>query len=117
LLDLETKAVAWVPAEGKHALSGIDGLYAVGNRWIATQNGAAPERVVRFLVNDSHTGVVAESLIERATPTLGDPTHGVIVGEYFYYIANSGWDALDDHGNLLEGKSLPTGAIRRAKIS
>ena len=32
--------------------------------------------------------------------TLGDPTHGVVVGDYFYYIANSGWDVLDEHGQF-----------------
>jgi hypothetical protein len=117
ILDLETKAVAWLPMAGKHALAGIDGLYAAGSTWIATQNGTSPERVIRFQVNDANTDVTSERIIERATSTLGDPTHGVIVGKYFYYIANSGWDALDDHGNLLDGKSLPTSSVRRAKIS
>jgi hypothetical protein len=117
LLDLNSKAVVWLPMEGKHALNGIDGLYAVGNSMIATQNGTSPERVIRFAVSDSKTRVTSETIIERATPTLGDPTHGVVVGDYFYYIANSGWDALDDHGALLEGKSLPIGAVRRVKIT
>jgi hypothetical protein len=117
ILDLESKNVAWLPMAGKHALTGIDGLYAAGSTWIATQNGTSPERVIRFRVNDAHTDIVSERIIERATSTLGDPTHGVIVGEYFYYIANSGWDVLDDHGNLLEGKSLPASSVRRAKIS
>jgi hypothetical protein len=117
VLDIQSKSVVWLPMAGKHALSGIDGLYAMGNIWIATQNGVSPERVIRFFVNDSHTDVISESIIERSTATLGDPTHGVIVGEYFYYIANSGWDTLDEHGNLLEGKSLPIASIRRAKIS
>jgi hypothetical protein len=116
VLDLETKQVVWMPTEGKHALSGIDGLYAVGNLLLATQNGASPERVVRFTLNDSKTGVVAEDILERATPTLGDPTHGVVVGNDFYYIANSGWDALDDHGHLLKGKELPTARVMRTKI-
>jgi hypothetical protein len=116
MLDLETKQVAWIPTEGKHALSGIDGLYAAGNLLLATQNGASPERVVRFTLNDSKTNVLAEDIVERATPTLGDPTHGVVVGNYFYYIANSGWDALDEHGNLLKGKELPIGRVMRTKI-
>jgi hypothetical protein len=117
LLDLNSKAVVWLPMVGKHALNGIDGLYAVGRSLIATQNGTSPERVIRFAVSDSKTSVTSETIIERATPTLGDPTHGVVVGDYFYYIANSGWDALDDHGALLEGKSLPIGAVRRLKIT
>jgi hypothetical protein len=116
VLDLNTKQVVWIPMAAKHALSGIDGLYAVGNLLIATQNGASPERVVQFTLDGSNTGITAENTIERATATLGDPTHGVIVGNYFYYIANSGWNVLDDHGNLLEGKSLPLGFVRRAKI-
>ena len=116
MLDLNTRQVEWFPMEGKHALSGIDGLYALGNTLIATQNGTSPERVVRFALTTSKTRVVSESIIECATPTLGDPTHGVMVGDYFYYIANSGWNVLDQHGNLLEGKSLPLSSVMRAKI-
>jgi hypothetical protein len=117
ILDLDTKQVLWIPTEGRHALSGIDGLYAVGNVLFATQNGTSPERVMRFTLNGSRTGVLSEGILERATPTLGDPTHGVVVGDYFYYIANSGWDALDDHGNLLKGKELPTARVMRTKIT
>jgi hypothetical protein len=117
LLDLATKHVAWIPMQGKHDLSGIDGLYALGNTLIATQNGSSPERVVRFALDVSKTRVLSESIIERATPTLGDPTHGVVVDGYFYYIANSGWDSLDDHGVLKEGKILSAPVIMRAKLN
>jgi hypothetical protein len=116
VLDLTDKHVAWIRMEGKHALSGIDGLYALGNTLIATQNGTSPERVVRFALDASNTRVLSESIIERATATLGDPTHGVVVDGYFYYIANSGWDSLDDHGVLKEGKTLSAPLIMRAKL-
>jgi hypothetical protein len=117
LLDLNTQHVDWLPMDGKHALSGIDGLYAVGDMLIATQNGTSPERVVRFALTASKTRVLSESVIERATPTLGDPTHGVVVGDYFYYIANSGWDSLDEHGIAKEGKTMSTPIIMRAKLN
>jgi hypothetical protein len=117
LLDLHTRQVVWIPMDGKHALSGIDGLYAVGNTLLATQNGTSPERVVRFAVNASKTRVLSESIIERATPTLGDPTHGVIVGDYFYYIANSGWDGLDEHGVAKEGKTITAPRIMRVNLN
>ena len=117
LLDLHTRQVVWIPMDGKHALSGIDGLYAVGNTLLATQNGTSPERVVRFAVNASKTRVLSESIIERATPTLGDPTHGVIVGDYFYYIANSGWDGLDEHGVAKEGKTITAPRIMRVSLN
>jgi hypothetical protein len=116
LLDLSTKHVDWIPMEGKHALTGIDGLYVLGTLLIATQNGTSPERVVRFTLTESMTGVASEAIIERATPTLGDPTHGVVVGDYFYYIANSGWDSLDEQGVVKEGKTLTPAVIMRAKL-
>jgi hypothetical protein len=56
-------------------------------------------------------------MIESATSSLRDPTHGVVIGDYFYYIANSGWDVLDQHGELLDGESLPVSSVMRAKIN
>ena len=117
LLDLDTKQVVWIPMDGKHALSGIDGLYALGNTLIATQNGTSPERVVRFALSAAKTHVLSESIIERATPTLGDPTHGVVIGDYFYYIANSGWDSLDEHGVVKQGNAVTAPRIMRAKLN
>jgi hypothetical protein len=78
----------------------------VGNQFIAVQNGTNPERVVQFSTDSATTGIRAENLIERATPTLGDPTHGVIVGDTFYYIANSGWDALNADGSVKAGVTM-----------
>jgi hypothetical protein len=117
VLDLGTKRVTWIPMEGKHALSGIDGLYVYGDSLIATQNGTSPERVVHCTVNTSFTRVLSESTVERATPTLGDPTHGVVVGNNFYYIANSGWDSLDDHGVVKEGKTMSPSIVMRVDLS
>ncbi len=116
VLDISTKHVDWIRMEGKHALSGIDGLYVYGDSLIATQNGTSPERVVRFALATPETRVLSASIIERATPTLGDPTHGVVVGDYFYYIANSGWDSLDDHGVVKQRKTPTAPIIMRAKL-
>jgi hypothetical protein len=116
VLELGTRRVTWIPSEGKHALAGIDGLYVYGDSLIATQNGTSPERVMRFTVNAPITRVLSESIVERATRTLGDPTHGVVVGDYFYYIANSGWDSLDDHGVVKQGRIMTAPIIMRAKL-
>ena len=64
ILDVKTKHVVWLPMEGKHALSGIDGLYVLGNTLIATQNGTSPERVVQFVLDDSTSRVLSERIIE-----------------------------------------------------
>ncbi len=115
ILDLKSKHVVWLPMEG-HALSGIDGLYLYGTALLATQNGTSPERVVRFGLDTSLAQVESESIIERASRTLGDPTHGVVVDGSFYYIANSGWDKLDEHGQIQAGKSLSPAIVMRAEI-
>lgn len=112
LLDLSSKQVTWLDRAGKtkHAINGIDGLYFDRGSLIATQNGTSPERVVRLRLSADLTGIASEQIIERSTPTLGDPTHGAVVGDFFYYIANSGWDVVDDHGELKSGARTNTGA-------
>jgi len=116
ILNLETKHVLWIPMDGRHALNGIDGLYLDDRTLVATQNGTSPERVIEFALDPSLTHITSESLIERATPTLGDPTHGVIVGDSFYYIANSGWDSLDDHGRRKPGANPSAPLVMKAPI-
>ena len=103
ILDLSTKKVEWLGSAGLHALNGIDGVYLHGTQLLATQNGTSPERVIVFALDTARKKVISESIIERATPTLGDPTHGVVKDGSFYYIADSGWDAIGDDGSIKEG--------------
>jgi hypothetical protein len=114
ILNLKTKQVSWIAMDGRYALSGIDGLYRSGRTLIATQNGTSPERVIRFHLDPSFSRIESESIIERATPTLGDPTHGVIVDGRFFYIANSGWDTMDEQGNPKAGAAISEPLLMRA---
>jgi hypothetical protein len=118
ILDLEDGSVHWLNHEGgaKVALNGVDGLYYADGALILTQNGTSPERVVRMKLDGALTKVASEEIIERATATLGDPTHGVVVGDQFYYIANSGWDVLDEHGDLKAGAKLSQGLVMRFRL-
>ncbi len=118
ILDLTDGSVRWLNHDGhaKVALNGVDGLYFANGSLILTQNGTSPERVVRMKLDRSRESVVSEEIIERATATLGDPTHGVVVGDWFYYIANSGWDVLDEHGDLKPGEKLSSGLVMRFRL-
>ena len=116
VLEITTKQVRWLSMAGRFALNGIDGLYFDHGRLIAVQNGTSPERVVVFTLDATLTKIESETIIERATNTLGDPTHGVVIGNEFYYIANSGWDAIDDHGNVKPGIKPSMPRMMRAKL-
>lgn len=116
VLDLTNKSVAWLNQPAKYAVNGIDGLYFADGALIATQNGTSPERVIRFPLNSTMSSIVSEQIIERATATLGDPTHGVVVGDWFYYIANSGWNAVDEHGDRKAGSKRTPARIMRFRL-
>jgi sugar lactone lactonase YvrE len=109
--DIQTGAVKWLSTRGRYALDGVDGLYCHGTWLIAVQNGTSPQRVIVFTLNRSKSGITKETIIERATSTLGVPTHGVFADHRFFYIANSGWNSIDEHG-----VSIPTLPLTRATI-
>ena len=115
ILSLRTKQVSWLNEGGstKVALNGVDGLYFDRGKLILTQNGTSPECVIELQLDKSLTQVKSAQFIERSTATLGDPTHGVVVNGAFYYIANSGWNELDEHGNLKPGGRLTPAKIMR----
>jgi hypothetical protein len=116
VLDIATKQVTWLSLDGRFAIIGTDGLYLDHQTLLAVQNGTSPERVTAFTMDDALTKIVAEKTIERATTTLGDPTHGVVIGSDFYYIANSGWNTLDDHGATTPTAKRTPAQIMRTPI-
>ena len=118
ILDLRNGRVEWLNHDQPPAvaLNGVDGLYFHRGSLLLTQNGTSPERVVRLQLDPSLSRILSTRIIERATPTLGDPTHGVIVGDNFYYIANSGWSELDEHGDIKPGSRLTPAHIMRFKL-
>jgi len=111
VVDLSTKRVSWLGHPGNVALVGTDGLYRVGNTLLAVQNGTTPNRVLRVLLDTAGTRVLDAQVLERAKPAVSDPTHGVMVGDTFYFIAQSGWDRVHDDGTL-----APAGAADDAPI-
>jgi sugar lactone lactonase YvrE len=117
VLDVASKQVSWLATQGRFALNGIDGLYFDHGRLLAVQNGTSPERVMAFTLDPTLTRVLSATVIERATHSLGDPTHGVVIGGQFYYIANSGWDVLDEHGALKAGAVASAARIMRVKLA
>jgi sugar lactone lactonase YvrE len=97
-LDLATQRVRFLSPKGPLALNGIDGLYRDGDGFIAVQNGTAPPRIVRLTQT-----LDRQRVLEANWPGLGEPTHGVLVGDTFYFLANTGWNAYDGKGQRKPG--------------
>ena len=98
------------------AVTGLDGMYLVGDSLIGIQNGTEPERIMRFRLNHAQTEIESAEVIEQSTPRLGEPTHAVAVDGWVYVSANVGWNKVDDHGNLKEGASFTQPVLLRFPV-
>jgi sugar lactone lactonase YvrE len=105
-IDLASGAVRWLAPADDIALSGIDGLYVYRDSFLAVQNGTTPPRIMRFSL-DLHK----QEVLEANTAGLGEPTHGTIVGNSFYVIANTGWGDYDDQGVKKPGSAPVVSSI------
>jgi sugar lactone lactonase YvrE len=95
------------------AVTGIDGLFLDGSDLIGIQNGVEPERILRFRLNKAQTEIMSAEVIEQKTERLGEATHVVRVGDWYYVIANVGWDRVGDDGELQPGKQFTAPALLR----
>lgn len=115
-IELAGGAIFWLSHPDDIDLGGIDGLYARGQELFAIQNGVTPARIVRLQMSSSLDRVERLEVLESGSPSLGDPTHGVLVGSNFYFIANSGWSELDDNGRILAGHKLTEPTVRKLTV-
>ncbi len=106
IVDRASGKVSWLGNEAHAAINGIDGLVVAGRSLIAVQNGVIPNRVIRLELDASMTRIVRWSTLEANTPQLREPTHGVLVGDKFYFIATSGWDRFAPDGTITPGAAL-----------
>jgi hypothetical protein len=116
ILDLKMKSVNLLEHPPELSLAGIDGLYLAGASLIAIQNGTVPPRVIRISLDAGLTRALSWQTVEANWPGLGQPTHGVIVGRDFHFIANSGWDQLGDDAKLKPGAAFSAAEIRVMRI-
>ncbi len=106
-IRLVDKRTTWLMPAGGIALNGIDGLYVYGGDFLAVQNGTEPPRVIRVSLD-----LQKQRVLEANTPGLGEPTHGVVVGDRFYFIADSGWDRYDESGHPKKGTDPVHSSVR-----
>ena len=99
-VNIETDDIDEVFAPSSSLLKGIDGLYSYKNSLIAIHNGTKPYKVVQYFLDEMGTNILVERVINRGGESLGEPTLGQVKDGYFYYLANSPWQAYDEDKNL-----------------
>ncbi len=86
------------------SLVGITDLIYDDNGLIMIQSGFKPERVMRIVLNEDKVSIKNVLPIESSHPLFDSPSYGVVIGEGFYYIANSQSPKTNIYGGLLEGQ-------------
>jgi len=116
IVERATGKVSWLANDAHAALNGIDGMVLLGRSLIAVQNGITPNRIIRLDLDATMTKIVRWSTLEANTPQLRDPTHGVLVGDKYYFIATSGWDRFAPDGKITPGAVLQPPVVMVVEI-
>ena len=104
---LADNSVERVTADESTSLYGIDGLYRHANELVAIQNGIRPNRVIALSLSEDGLAISGHRILARNLPEFDEPTLGTVVGDDFYFVANSHWNRFDREGNLPDGLSGP----------
>jgi hypothetical protein len=104
ILDIVTKSYNELKYPPNMYVSG-DGCYLYQNSLIAVQNGGL-RKVTRFYLNKTQDEIIRSEALEAYHPLFNIPTTGALVGNWFYFIANSQLRAYDDEGYLLPESDL-----------
>lgn len=101
-VDMATKQIVQLKAGENVTLLGIDGLYSYRGKLIAIQNGITPHRVVSFSVAGDR--IDEFKTLESNHADFMEPTLGTLIGDDFYYVANSQCPLVNEKAELTVDK-------------
>jgi hypothetical protein len=104
-VDLDSKKISPFPVR-KYLILGMDGMYLYNNQLIGVQNTTFPEGILKMSMDNTASKVEDVSLLTYDHPDLDIPTTGVIVGDYFYFIANSQLHQIQGSGGIIKHPEL-----------
>jgi len=110
-IDVATAKSRPVAVPDTEKTGGIDGLYYYRGSLI----GILGNSINRYRLDDSQTRITLTEVLEQNHPLMSIPTTGVIVGDEFYYVANSQLDAVRPDGTL-DTARLSEPAILKLKL-
>lgn len=104
-INMSTKQIVQLKAGESVTLLGIDGLYHYRGKLIAIQNGITPHRVVSFSISGER--IEEYKTLEANHADFMEPTLGTLIGDDFYYVANSQWPLVNEKAELNLDKLRP----------
>ena len=116
-IDLNTGKPFAVAPEAGLTLYSVEGLAWWKDQLIAVQNGFPPARVMRLELDEAGTRVKHAQALDAAKPEFGIPTQGVVVGDAFWFIANSQRGHYDSYGIPKDAAQLKPVHIYRSDIT
>lgn len=101
---------------GQHNLGGIEGLVWHGEHLYAVQNAFPPARLVRVVTAQGGAELKGLQPLEANQPAMSMPTTGVVIGDDYFYIANSQREAYGPGGQLADGAKAEPRKIWRTSL-
>jgi sugar lactone lactonase YvrE len=98
------------------ALYGIDGLAWHTGSLIGVQNGVEPSRVVQLNLSPDGARISTVRILDMNHPRVSEPTIGVVVGDTYYYVANSFGGLLRKPNSVLADQPLAEPVILKLRI-
>jgi sugar lactone lactonase YvrE len=112
-IDLTTGEATAVAAPANVTTLGIDGLARLADgSFIATQNGFAHARIVRFRLTPDWTRLLSLTVVAANTPEIADPSLITTDGKDAYVVGVSQWASFDDGKKDAARPLLPWTIVR-----
>jgi hypothetical protein len=116
-IDINTNKMTTVNSQNFTYMNGIDGLYFYKGSLIAIQDsGNNDDRVVRFYLDKKGEKLIRPEILQSFRSDFIIPTTGAIMGNEFYYIANSQLRYLKSDGTYVDVEKLKAPVVLKIKL-
>ncbi|HYC86992.1 MAG TPA: SMP-30/gluconolactonase/LRE family protein [Chryseosolibacter sp.] len=116
-VDIETREVKPLRHD-KYYVIGTDGLYRYKRVLIGVQNIIFPEAIIKFILDDNVTKIQDIDFVLSDHDSFDIPTTGVIVGDTFYFIANSQLrQVTGNKGKIRDPEKLTSPVIMKIRLN
>lgn len=105
-VDLARRLVTRLDDAPRSTSLGCDGIAWDRGTIVAVQNGVAPARVMRFVLDPTWSRIERADVLDQNVLVADEPTIGAVIGRQFVYVANSQWEKFDDVGRRVATKPL-----------